>query len=106
MSENVINHKEKILDLLKYVIDPELMVNIIDLGLVYDVRIDESAKKIEIDMTLSTPGCPVGDVIIDDVEQIVKSEYNDFEVIVNLVWDPPWSLDKLTPEGRRALGMS
>lgn len=105
MSKNVIN-KEKILDLLKYVIDPELMVNIIDLGLVYDVRIDESAKKIEIDMTLSTPGCPVGDVIIDDVEQIVKSEYNDFEVIVNLVWDPPWSLDKLTPEGRRALGMS
>lgn len=105
MSKNVIN-KEKILDLLKYVIDPELMISIIDLGLVYDVRIDESAKKIEIDMTLSTPGCPVGDVIIDDVEQIVKREYNDFEVIVNLVWDPPWSLDKLTPEGRRALGMS
>lgn len=95
-----------IYEVLKYVIDPELMINIVDLGLIYDIRVDDLKKRIEIDMTLSTPSCPIGDTIVEEVEQVLKDVFSEFEIVVNLVWDPPWSIDRLTPEGRRLLGIS
>lgn len=99
------NDKEKeIFDLLKRVIDPELMVNIIDLGLVYGVRVDESLCTVEVDLTLTSQGCPLGDVIMEDIEQVVKSENSDFHIKVNLVWEPMWTLDRLTEQGKEALG--
>lgn len=99
------NTKEtEIYNLIKGVIDPELMVNIIDLGLVYDVRLDDSNQQISIDLTLTSPGCPLGDVIIEDVRQLVSKNYEDFEVAVNLVWEPMWTLDRLTEAGKEALG--
>lgn len=104
MNSELTELEEEIFNLLKGVIDPELMVNIIDLGLVYGVRVDENSATIEIDITLTSPGCPLGDVIMEDVEQIVKNTYSEFKVKVNLVWEPTWTLDRLTQEGKEALG--
>lgn len=91
-----------VFELLKGVIDPELMVNIIDLGLIYDVKIIKS--KIDIDLTLTSAGCPMGEMIIEDVKQLVESNYPSFEVNVNLVWSPVWTLACLTENGKTALG--
>jgi len=99
-----LNDKEnEIFFSLKDVIDPELMVNIVDLGLVYDVSINESDKSIIITMTLTSPGCPMGDAIKEDVQQVILKNYDGFSVNINLVWDPPWSLEKITEAGNIAL---
>ena len=87
--------------LLFQVIDPELNVNIVDLGLVY--RIEIVANRIEIDMTLSSPGCPLGDVIVTDVYSTLKRHLPDYEPKVNLVWEPQWTPDLVTQAGRDAL---
>lgn len=96
--------EEKIIVLLKGVIDPELMINIIDLGLVYDVRQDDAEKKIDIDLTLTSPGCPLGEVIMEDARQVLIAGYPDFKVEVNLVWKPMWTIENLTAAGKEALG--
>lgn len=96
--------EEKVVALLKGVIDPELMINIIDLGLVYDVRQDDAEKKIDIDLTLTSPGCPLGEVIMEDARQVIIAGYPDFKVEVNLVWEPMWTLERLTAEGKATLG--
>ncbi len=99
-----LNEKEKeIFTLLKGVIDPELMVNIIDLGLVYDVVINEPDKSIIVTMTLTSPGCPMGDAIMEDMRQLILSNYDNFVVNINLVWDPPWTLANITEAGNIAL---
>lgn len=90
--------------LLQHVIDPELMVNIVDLGLVYDVKYSEAGKKIDVALTLTSPGCPMGGIIIEDAENTLQSSYPDCEVNINLVWDPAWSVEMLTEKGRAALG--
>lgn len=86
------------------VIDPELFVNIIDLGLVYGVRFP-SAGIIEVDMTLSTPHCPLGDAITGGVKNALTKAFPDHLVHVELVWDPPWGFDRITDEGKRQLGL-
>lgn len=98
--------EEKIFTLLKGVIDPELMINIVDLGLIYDVRLDRTVKKIDIDMTLTSAGCPLGDIIMEDARQVVLANKPGFNVNVNLVWEPEWTLEQLTSEGKEALGRS
>lgn len=95
---------EKIIELLKGVIDPELMVNIIDLGLVYAATLNEPDHKISIDLTLTSPGCPMGDMIIEDAKQLILANYPDFEVAINLVWEPAWTLEYLTEKGKADLG--
>ena len=106
MLQRALNLKEKeIFESLKGVIDPELMVNIVDLGLVYDIRLDFENKKMNITMTLTSPGCPLGDVIMEDVKQVAKSSaYAEFEVEVNLVWEPAWTLDSISEKGKNILG--
>lgn len=96
--------EEQIIDILKEVIDPELAINIVDLGLVYDIRFDEQERRLAIDMTLSSPGCPLGDVIFEDVHERLTTRFPGIELDLNLVWDPPWSPERLTPAGREALG--
>ena len=98
--------EEKIMDLLKKVIDPELMVNIADLGLIYRVEFKESGQWIEIDMTLSSKACPLGDVIMEEVNQVLADEYPDFAINLNLVWQPAWSLDRVSEAGKIMLGTS
>ena len=98
--------KAVLLEALKEVVDPELMVNVVDLGLVYDVDIDEDLN-VTIDMTLTSPACPLTDQIEWEAQaalgQLARS------VTINWVWLPPWGPDKITPLGReqlRALGFN
>lgn len=104
MNRPLTEKENEVFELLKKVIDPELMINIIDLGLIYDVKLEETTNSIEVDLTLTSPGCPLGDVIIEDVEQVIRSKYENATVKINLVWEPMWSLDRLTQEGKETLG--
>lgn len=96
-------NKLKAKNALYRVIDPELFVNIIDLGLVYDINFEDD--KIIVTMTLTTPGCPMGDAISNGVENALEADFPEKTPVVNLVFSPPWSVEKLTPEGRDQLGM-
>lgn len=93
---------------LKKVIDPELFVNIVDLGLVYEVTIqdaEEEKKNIKIDMTLTSPMCPAGPQLIAQSKQVVSAIEDVGEVEVKIVLDPPWSPDRMTDEARDQLGI-
>lgn len=94
---------ENIISVLKNLYDPEIPVNVYDLGLIYRIDI-KGGKQVEIDMTLTTPGCPVAYSIMMMVEGSVREALGDeYDVKVNLVWDPPWSPVKVTEEGRTLL---
>ncbi|MGX6442519.1 metal-sulfur cluster assembly factor [Neobacillus sp. K501] len=97
------NVKEKILETLKTVYDPELNINVVDLGLIYHVEITDGAD-VSITMTLTTPGCPLHDSITSGVRYAVQGMEETRNVEVNLVWEPAWSPEKMTPEGLRLLG--
>jgi len=95
---------EEIRKVLFEVIDPELMVNVIDLGLVYTIHYQESPPRIDIGLTLTSPGCPLGEVIIQDIDYRLRERFPGTEVQISLIWDPPWTPDRLTEEGKKALG--
>jgi len=95
--------KERILELLKKVVDPEIGLDIVSLGLVYKVEINDDS--INITMTLTTPGCPLHSTITEWVKNILWQEAPDKNVNVNLVWDPPWTPEKMTEEAKKQLGM-
>jgi metal-sulfur cluster biosynthetic enzyme len=85
--------------------DPEIMINIVDLGLVYGVQVDEKEKAAIIDMTLTSPGCPIGPQLIRDVEYHVHRTFPELdEVRVNIVWTPMWSPDMMSEEAKEELG--
>lgn len=91
---------------MKDVVDPELGINVVDLGLVYGIHVDEGSNLV-LDMTLTSAACPLTDVITDQTESAVEGLVND--VAINWVWMPPWGPDKITPDGReqlRALGFN
>ena len=94
-------HWYKIREILKTVIDPEIEINIVDLGLIYEIKYDEA--NINIEMTLSTPACPIGDTIIMNVIESVKQVYPGHEVNVNLTFETPWNPDMISPEGKIAI---
>lgn len=81
---------------LKKVIDPELGVNIVDLGLIYNIIITQNGNiNVKIDMTLTTPGCPLSDFFKSEVESVLLDINFIDDVIVNFVWDPPWDLNMM-----------
>jgi metal-sulfur cluster biosynthetic enzyme len=88
---------------LRKVKDPELNLNIIDLGLVYEIAVDDG--DVQIDMTLTSPGCPAGPQIMGDVERVVKAMAGVAGVNINLVWEPFWSPDKIEPRVRAYMGL-
>ena len=88
---------------LRKVKDPELNLNIIDLGLVYGIRVD--GNRVAIDMTLTSPACPAGPQIMTDAERVVKGLPGVGEVAVNLVWTPFWSPDLIEPRVRAYMGL-
>ena len=94
---------EKIIGLLKQIYDPEIPVNLYELGLIYDIRVD--GLKAYILMTLTTPNCPVAESMPDQVASVVRSLDEIDEVEVELTWDPPWSADRLSDEVRLELGL-
>ncbi|MCB1271763.1 MAG: putative Fe-S cluster assembly protein SufT [Microthrixaceae bacterium] len=99
---------EHVIGALKGVYDPEIPVNIVDLGLVYrcdEVPLEDGRRRIEIDMTMTAPGCGMGDVLTADAERAVGSVPGVDEVDVNLVWDPPWDMSRMSEETRLELGL-
>ena len=93
----------EILETLKQVNDPELMVNIVDLGLIYNVSVNDN--NIEIEMTLTSPACPAGPQIINQSKSVLSELENVEEVQVNLVMPPPWTPERMTEDARDQLGM-
>jgi len=96
--------EQNILQAIKTVIDPEVAVNIVDLGLIYEVHYHADNNHIHVVMTLSARGCPVGDTIMQHVETVVKAHWPDCEVEVELVWEPQWNPEMITDDGKAALG--
>lgn len=96
--------KEHVIEALKTVYDPEIPVNIYELGLIYDLHINQD-NKVYITMTLTTPGCPVAGSMPAQVEYVVKHVEGVSDAEVKLVWDPPWTIDRMTEEARLTLGM-
>ena len=100
--------EEAVLEELKKVIDPELFVNIVDLGLIYEVSIvdrEDEQKDVKIDMTLTSPACPAGPQLIGNSKQVVGQLEEVCEVEVKIVLDPPWSPDRMTDDARDQLGI-
>lgn len=103
-NQNIENISEMgIYESLKVVIDPELYVNIVDLGLVYGVILTKDPLIVKIELTLTSKGCPMGDAIIQDIEQTLMRVYSGLKVNVELVWEPSWSMDMVTDEGHAKL---
>ncbi len=97
--------KAEAFETLRLVIDPELHINIVDLGLVYDVNIIEPESLIQVTMTLSSSHCPMGESILNAVTNCLEKHYPACHAKVDLVWEPVWSYDNITDEGKRQLGL-
>ncbi len=100
--------KEVIVKELKRIYDPEIPFNIYDLGLIYDVTLDELGSgrfNVQVKMTLTAPGCGIGDVLVSDVQKRTAKIPGVKEVDVELVFDPPWDFSKMAPEIRAQLNM-
>lgn len=96
--------REALLEALKVVHDPEIPVNVVDLGLVYKLEVDD-AGHVEIEMTLTSMGCPVQDMIQADAELACMQVEGVKSVTVDFVWSPPWSLAKMTEDGKKRMRM-
>jgi FeS assembly SUF system protein len=96
--------KEDVIEMLKTIYDPEIPVNIYELGLIYDIKISDSGN-VHIDMTLTAPGCPVAQTFPGEVEEKVMSINGVSKAHVELVWDPTWTKDMMTEAAQLQLGM-
>src|ERR671934_192047 len=94
--------KEEVVEALRTVEDPELGMDIVELGLMYDVEVD--GPKVKVIHTLTSMGCPVGPMIQENVDQIVRSMPGVEEVEVELTWDPPWTPEKMSDDAKFILG--
>jgi probable FeS assembly SUF system protein SufT len=100
--------EQQVWSTLKTCYDPEIPVNIVDLGLVYDMRIADApgGQRVDVKMTLTAPGCGMGGAIASDARQKLLSLPGVADAEVEVVWDPPWSPQMISPEGKERLGMS
>ena len=96
--------REQVIGALRNVYDPEIPVNIYDLGLIYDVRIDERGS-VAVDMTLTAPGCPVAQTFPATVEQEIMKVPGVASAHVEIVWDPPWTPERMSEAAKLELGM-
>jgi metal-sulfur cluster biosynthetic enzyme len=101
--------EDTVREALKQVVDPELFVNIVDLGLIYDVSIDtpndNGPAKVAIDMTMTSPACPAGPQLLSQSKDVVSRLEGVGDVEVRLVMDPPWTPDRMTEDARDQLGI-
>ena len=96
--------EEKIVEMIKTVYDPEIPVNIYDLGLIYRIEVKEDCS-VDIDMTLTAPNCPAADFMMEDVKMKVEAIEGITAVNLNLVFEPEWSQDLMTEEAKLELGL-
>ncbi len=95
----------EIIEMLRLVYDPEIPVNIYDLGLIYGIAIDPASGRVHIRMTLTAPGCPVAQSFPETVADIVRQVPGVEDVEVEMVWEPPWSRDMMSEAARLELGL-
>ena len=95
--------KAQVIDVLRMVIDPELGINIVDMGLLYLAEADEVRMKIRIEMTLSSRGCPMGAAIVGGAENTLTSHFPGYSIAIDLVWEPGWSNEFISAQGRQQL---
>jgi metal-sulfur cluster biosynthetic enzyme len=95
--------QEQVYSALRKCMDPEIPVNVVDLGLVYGIKVNEE-NDVDIEMTMTTRGCPLHDTLVSDVKRYVSKISGVGGVNVSIVWDPPWSIDKMEPSVRDQLG--
>ena len=103
MEQDIIKLENKVVEVLKTIYDPEIPVDIFELGLIYEVRIDEE-KNIQIEMTLTSPNCPVAESLPKEVEDKVAAIEGVLSAKVNIVFDPPWDKDMMSEEAKLELG--
>ncbi len=96
--------KQEIIEALKNVYDPEIPVSVVDLGLIYDIEVDEDNGTVSVKMTLTTPGCPMASFIMNDVEMVIRELEGVKDVKVELTYDPPWSPDLMSSDAKKNLG--
>lgn len=95
--------EEKVLDVLRNVIDPEIGLNIVDLGFIYGI--DIKGDKVKVRMTLTTPGCPMHSMFVHEVENALKAVFDGVDVEVEIVFDPPWTPERMSKDARKKLGI-
>ena len=109
MSEEVKNKiyplavEAEVIEALRTVYDPEIPVNIYEMGLIYEIDVDESGY-VQIKMTLNSPACPVAGSLPGDVERVARNVEGVTDVKVELVWNPPWTMDMMSEEAKLELG--
>ena len=96
-------NKERVRQALSEVIDPEIGLNIVELGLVYDIEVNED--KVHVKMTLTVPGCPLGNFILSQAKEKVEELEGVSEANIELVWDPPWNIGMVSEEAKKKLGL-
>ena len=97
--------EERIIELLRTVYDPEIPVNIYDLGLIYRIELNDDATELAVDMTLTAPSCPAADFIMEDVRQKLETIQELKKVDVSLVFEPEWDKDMMSEEAKLELGL-
>lgn len=102
--EQIAKIKDRILEALEMVIDPELGIDIVNLGLIYEIHFKDYGHT-QIDMTLTTMGCPLADLLTDQIHDVMKDVPEVTSVEVKLVWYPAWTVDKMSRYARIALGI-
>ena len=95
--------QEQVYSVLKKCMDPEIPVNIVDLGLIYGVNINDS-NDVDIEMTMTTRGCPLHDTLVSDVKRYIGKIDGVGNINVSIVWDPPWNIERMEPSVREKLG--
>lgn len=95
----------RVIDALRGVYDPEIPINIYDLGLIYRLDVDETSGRVAIDMTLTAPGCPVAQTFPCTVESAVRDVAGVNDAHVELVWEPPWTQERMSEAARLQLGL-
>jgi len=96
--------KNKVIENLKKIFDPEIPVNIYELGLIYKVEIDEK-NKVNVDMTLTSPNCPVAESLPNELKESIRQVEGVSDVNLNLVWEPPWDKDKMSEAAKLELNL-
>ncbi len=94
----------RVRDVLREVVDPELGINIVDLGLIYAVEAND--RSIDVRMTMTTPSCPMSNMLVEEIHAIIGHHFPGHQVHVDLVWQPPWRPDLMSPIARLAFGLA
>ena len=104
MNDDELSKQERVVEVLRTVFDPEIPVNIYDLGLIYRIELSQDGTSLSVDMTLTAPNCPAADFIVEDVRQKLESIAGIEKVEVNLVFEPEWDKNMMSDEAKMELG--